>query len=108
VLTVVDDHTRFCPAVRVCRQPTAMEVVAAPAGATAAYGTPKRIRCGNGAQFTAKAKEVDLWARARVEAWRTDHDEVGPHGAIGDRPPMALIRALEADLEGSPEPGALA
>jgi putative transposase len=47
-------------------------------------------------------------ARARVEAWRTDHDEVGPHGAIGDRPPMALIRALEADLEGSPEPGALA
>ena len=47
-------------------------------------------------------------ARAKVEAWRTDYNEVRPHGAIGDRPPVALIRALEADPEGSLEPGALA
>ena len=45
-------------------------------------------------------------ARAKVEAWRTDYNEVRPHSAIGDRPPMVLIRALGADLEGSPEPGA--
>jgi putative transposase len=47
-------------------------------------------------------------ARAKVEAWRTDYNEVRPHSAIGDRPPMALIRALRAGLEGSTEPGALA
>jgi putative transposase len=150
LLAVVDNHTRLCPVIRVCRRATGMEVVGALQEAVQAHGVPRRVRCDNGAQFT--AKEVDLWAyangavldfsrpgrptdnafaesfnarfraeclnqhwfldlddaRAKVEAWRTDYNEVRPHSAIGDRPPMALIRALGAGLEGSTEPGALA
>ncbi len=39
-----------------------MEVVGALGEAVRAHGAPGRIRCDNGARFT--AKEVDLWAYA--------------------------------------------
>jgi putative transposase len=32
-------------------------------------------------------------ARQKVEEWRIEYNEVRPHSAIGDRPPMALIQA---------------
>jgi putative transposase len=60
--TVADDHTRLCPAVRVRREATATEVIAALAGATAAHGVPRRIRRDNGARFT--ARKADLRACA--------------------------------------------
>jgi len=31
-------------------------------------------------------------ARQKVEPWRVEHNEVKPHGAIGYRTPMSLIR----------------
>ena len=35
-------------------------------------------------------------ARRKVEDWRVEYNEVRPHSAIGDRPPMALLaKALE-------------
>jgi len=37
-------------------------------------------------------------ARAKVESWRVDYNEVRPHSAIGDRPPIALISAPERPL----------
>ncbi|GJE01652.1 hypothetical protein GMJLKIPL_3586 [Methylobacterium isbiliense] len=30
-------------------------------------------------------------ARRKVEDWRVEYNEVRPHSAIGDRPPMALL-----------------
>ena len=47
-------------------------------------------------------------ARAKVESWRVDYNEVRPHSAIGDRPPMALISAPERPLGGDRKPDILA
>ncbi len=38
-------------------------------------------------------------AREKLEAWRRDYNEVRPQGAIGNKPPMALINC---DQAGSP------
>lgn len=46
-------------------------------------------------------------ARAKVESWRVDHNGVRPHGAIGDRPPTALISAPEQPLGGDRKPAIL-
>lgn len=34
-------------------------------------------------------------AREKVEAWLTKYNEVRPHGAIGDRPPIAMLPWLK-------------
>jgi len=36
-------------------------------------------------------------ARSKMEAWRRDYNEVRPHSAIGNKPPIAL-------MNGSPAP----
>ena len=36
-------------------------------------------------------------ARAKMEAWRRDYNEVRPHSAIGNKPPISL-------MNGSPAP----
>ncbi len=134
VLTIVDTWSRVCPAMRVCRSATAMEVIAALEEAGARFGLPQAIRVDQGAQFT--SREMDLWAYAngvtldfsrpgkptdnayaesfnaivrmeclgqhwfmdlddacqKVEDWRSEYNDVRPHGAIGDRVPMALIQ----------------
>ena len=46
-------------------------------------------------------------AREKVEAWRRDYNMARPHSAIGDRPPIALLRALVACPEGSKTPASL-
>lgn len=33
-------------------------------------------------------------ARAKCEAWRRDHNEVRPHSAIGNKPPITLLNRL--------------
>lgn len=35
-------------------------------------------------------------ARAKCEAWRRDDNEVRPHGAIGHKPPAALVKRSSA------------
>ncbi len=46
-------------------------------------------------------------ARRKVEDWRVEYNEVRPHSAIGDRPPMALLaKALDLS-EAAAKPGAL-
>jgi putative transposase len=46
-------------------------------------------------------------ARAKVESWRIDYNEVRPHSAIGDRSPMALISAPGQPLRGIQKPESL-
>lgn len=43
-------------------------------------------------------------ARAKVESWRVDYNEVRPHSALGDKMPMSLISAPEQPLEGDRKP----
>lgn len=40
-------------------------------------------------------------ARATIEAWRTDYNEVRPHSSLGDRTPTEFLRTLKASA-GSP------
>ncbi len=60
VLTMVDTHSRICPALRVCRVANAAEVVSTLDEAVRRHGTPARIRVDQGCQFT--SPELDLWA----------------------------------------------
>lgn len=60
VLTMVDTHSRICPALRVCRVAAAAEVVSALDEAVRRHGTPARIRVDGGCRFT--SREFDLWA----------------------------------------------
>jgi putative transposase len=34
-------------------------------------------------------------ARAKCEAWRRDYNEVRPHSAIGNEPPITLVNRSE-------------
>jgi putative transposase len=47
-------------------------------------------------------------AREKLEVWRRDYNEVRPHGAIGDRPPMAMIPWLGTASRAVQPPGILA
>lgn len=46
-------------------------------------------------------------ARAKVESWRVDYNEVRPHSALGDRTPVSLISAPEQPLGGDRKPDIL-
>ena len=35
-------------------------------------------------------------ARAKLEAWRKDYNEVRPHSAIGNKPPISLLNGSSA------------
>ncbi|GBQ23358.1 hypothetical protein AA12717_1470 [Gluconacetobacter sacchari DSM 12717] len=41
-------------------------------------------------------------ARAKMEAWRQDYNEVRPHSAIGNKPPISLLNGSPADLPVGP------
>lgn len=40
----------------------------------------------------------------KIEDWRRDYNEVRPHSAIGDRPPMSLIQKPQHPAEASEQP----
>ena len=46
-------------------------------------------------------------ARRKVEDWRVEYNEVRPHSAIGDRPPIALLCQALGPPEASPGAGIL-
>ncbi|NVN09790.1 integrase core domain-containing protein, partial [Nguyenibacter vanlangensis] len=39
---------------------------------------------------------------AKMEAWRQDYNEVRPHSAIGNKPPISLLNSLPACLPVEP------
>ena len=55
ILTVVDEYTRECLAIRVARRMTAHEVLWVLADLFLEYGLPEHIRSDNGPEFVAKA-----------------------------------------------------
>lgn len=61
-LTIVDNHTRLCPAIGVGFRYTACNVVNTLEQAVKRYGKPDCIRVDNGPEFI--SKELDLWAYA--------------------------------------------
>jgi putative transposase len=63
VVSVVDDWSRFCPAVEVDLSLSAQRVVRALEQAGEQYGLPKSIVMDNGPEFTSRA--LDPWAHGR-------------------------------------------
>lgn len=61
-LTIVDNHTRLCPAIGTRFRYTACNVIETLDTAIKQYGTPSCIRVDNGPEFI--SKELDLWAYA--------------------------------------------
>ena len=47
-------------------------------------------------------------ARQKLEPWRREYNEVRPHGAIGDRPPMAMLSWPGTASRAVKPPGTLA
>ena len=55
MLTVIDEHTRECLAIKVARRLNSKDVLEVRADLMVARGVPDHIRSDNGAEFTAKA-----------------------------------------------------
>jgi len=61
-----------------------------------------RLECPNQSWF------MDLDdARRKVEDWRVEYNEVRPHSAIGDRPPIAVLHGALGSPEAVPGPESL-
>lgn len=60
VLTVIDTWSRVFPVMRVCRSPTAFEVIDALNAAKRDFGLPHTIRVDQGCQFTSKVLDSGL------------------------------------------------
>ncbi len=60
MLTVVDIYTRECMAIEVGRRLTGEDVVAVLDRIRVAHGTPRRVFCDNGSEFSGRL--LDLWA----------------------------------------------
>ena len=61
ILSIVDEHSRFCIELRVSRSLKAKDVVKLLKKAIRKYGAPNRIRSDNGPEFVAKA--IGAWLR---------------------------------------------
>ena len=55
MLTVIDEHTRECLAIKVARRLNSKDVLEVLADLMVARGMPDYIRSDNGSEFTAKA-----------------------------------------------------
>lgn len=60
LLTIVDNYTRFCPAIGIGLTYKATKVIDTLEQAKKQFGTPRRIKVDNGPEFI--SKELDLWA----------------------------------------------
>ena len=131
-LTIVDAHTRECPAIEVDHSLPGARVVQVLERLRATRGLPTSIVCDNGPEFRGEA--LDQWAalrqvtlqfiepgkpvqnafsesfngrfrdeclneswfvsltnaRATIEAWRVDYNEVRPHSGLADATPAAF------------------
>ncbi len=137
--TLVDIHTRECPATEVDLSLPGERVTRVLDRVASERGYPKAVLMDNGPEFTSLA--MDQWAhsrgvqlrfiqpgkptqnahcesfngrlrdeclneawfttlrdaRATIEAWRKDYNEVRPHSALGNSTPNEFARRLEAD-----------
>jgi len=112
-LTIVDTFWLFSPVIDPRFSYRAQDVVAKPERICAQTGYPKTIRVDLGSEFV--SRDLDLWANAKgvaldfprsqcptavclqnretLEARPIHHNEVRPHGAIGNKPPISLQKS---------------
>jgi len=98
LLTVVDEFSRECLAIRGGRRWDASDVPSTSAGLFLQHGVPQCLRSDKGSEMTANELldgEIITTipeAKVLVKQWRRHTNTVRPHRSLGYRPP-----ALEAD-----------
>ena len=60
ILTLIDEHSRTCLALKVARRINSVGVIEALADAMCLHGIPEHIRCDNGPEFV--SLYLDQWA----------------------------------------------
>lgn len=55
ILTLIDEHSRACLALKVARRINSLGVIEALADAMCLHGIPEHIRCDNGPEMISKA-----------------------------------------------------
>ena len=65
ILTLIDEHSRACLALKVARRLNSLGVIEALADAMCLHGSPEPIRCDNGPEMIAKA--LRKWIQDRCE-----------------------------------------
>jgi putative transposase len=68
ILTLIDEHSRACLALKVARRINSVGVIEALADAMCLYGIPEHIRCDNGSPKLARRSSTSR--RARRGRWR--------------------------------------
>lgn len=86
ILTLIDEHSRACLALKVARRINSLGVIEALADAMCLHGIPENIRCDNGPEMISKA--LRKWVARRVLKSSTSPQE--PPGRT------ATVRALTA------------
>jgi transposase InsO family protein len=113
MLTIIDEYTRECLAIKVDRKLNSTHVVDTLLDLFVMHGVPDYIRSDNGSEFTARL--VREWlkrlkvrdellngeifytlkeAQVLIEQWRKEYNTVRPHSSLGYKPPAPETIAL--------------
>ena len=99
LLTVVDEYSRDCLAIRVARRLNSQDVVRVMAELFVPYGVPRYLRSDNGVEMTTKAVRrflaefgVETLYIAPGSPWESGYIEsfngkLRPHSSLGYKPP---------------------
>jgi transposase InsO family protein len=98
LLTVLDEHTRQCMAIKVARTIRAHDVLEVLADLFIRHGPPEHLRSDNGPEFTAKL--VRGWlARLGVQTLYIEPGNIGSGTAPGGTSPLGVVvEGAYADL----------
>jgi len=118
-LSIVDECTRECLALKVDRSITSEDVIDTLAELFAMRGVPKCIRSDNGPEFMARA--IQRWmsrlrdeflstemfeslaaARKLTAAWRNDYNHYRPHSSLGYVTPVEFAARCAASVRATP------
>ena len=118
-LSIVDECTRECLALKVDRSITSEDVIDTLAELFAMRGVPECIRSDNGPEFMARA--IQRWmsrlrdeflstemfeslaaARKLTAAWRNDYNHYRPHSSLGYVTPVEFAARCAASVRATP------
>jgi transposase InsO family protein len=100
MLTIIDEYTRECLAVKVDRKLNSTDVVDVLLDLFAIHGVPDYIRSDNGSEFTGdELLNGEIFntlkeAQMLIEQWRKEYNTVRPHSSPGYKPPVPETIAL--------------
>jgi putative transposase len=109
-LSIVDEFTRECLALKVDRSLTSEDVIDTLAELFAMRGVPRHIRSDNGPEFIARAiqrwtKQLSietLYIEPGSPAWKEDYNHYRPHSSLGYVAPAEFAARCAASVRATP------